>query len=368
MIAAAGLPPLTAALDPAKPYSLVSVLLDQLPVEVVGSPALRRLKLVKTLGGEHGLATEIQQYQEKSGTGIRSIAAAIQEFNLPPGEAAVLQALEKAAAFDIASRRLALLRVFRDDPVRRQLLEDCAALRLDQATRQATEALTQKYTQALFANVFTGGPEGIRTVAELVARLDQVAAHADPAERKRAQAHIRNIQQRFRLSDVSDILPFLSDFELLVTAIGYYRQGFLDLLPHMRSLETEVQSLSPPDNQLISAMLASVSHHLSRAVSWIERFFQAFDASFDNILTTAEPQTFKQLQENLQSAYATIGALLCAWGLRIQALNAFVHQQRMPPRPAARIDMIREVVCKHLTDDDFKPEDLAGPIEFLLAR
>jgi len=368
MTAAVGLPPLTAALDPANPYSLVSVPLDQLPLEVVGSASLRRLKLVKTLGGEHGLATEIQQFQEKSGTGIRSIAAAIQEFNLPHGEAAVLQALEKAAAFDIASRRLALLRVFRDDPVRRQLLEDCAALRLDHVTRQATEALTQKYTQALFANVFTGGPEGIRTVAELVARLDQASAQADPAERKRAQAHIRNIQQRFRLNDVSDILPFLSDFELLVTAIGYYRQGFLDLVPYMRNLETEVRSLSPPDNQMISTMLAAVGHHLGQATNWVERFFQAFDGSFDNILSTAEPQTFKQLQENLQSAYATIGALLCAWGLRIQALNAVVHQQRTPPRPAARIDMIRELVCKHLTDDDFKPEDLRGPVDFLLAK
>jgi hypothetical protein len=365
MTVAVELPPLTTALDPTKPYSLVSLSLDQLPVEVVGSPVLRRLKLVKTLSGEHGLATEVQQFQEKCGTGVRSIAAAIQEFNLPPGEAAVLQALEKAAAFDIASRRLALLRVFRDDPVRRQLLENCAALRLDHATRQATEALTQKYTQALFANVFTGGPEGIRTVAELVARLNQVSAHADPAERKRAHAHILNIQQRFQLNDVSDILPFLSDFELLVTAMGYYRQGFVDLVPYMRNLESEVQALSPPDSQMISAMLASVGHHLSQAVIWIERFFQAFDASFDDILSTAQPQTFKQLQENLQRAYGTIGALLCAWGLRIQALHAFTHQQRTPPRPAARIDMIREVVCKHLTGDDFKPEDLGETIDFL---
>src|SRR5229473_5793348 len=83
MAAVAAPAPLTAALDPAKPHSLVSLALGDLPVEIIGSPVLRRLKLVKTLRGKHGLETEVQQFHNESGIGIRSIAAAIREFDVP---------------------------------------------------------------------------------------------------------------------------------------------------------------------------------------------------------------------------------------------------------------------------------------------
>jgi hypothetical protein len=365
MAAAAAPPPLTDALDPTQRYSLVSLALADLPAEIIASPILRRLKLVKTLSGEHGLVTEVQQFQESSVAAIRSIDGAIQEFNLPKDEAAVLHALQSTAAFDIASRRLALMQIFRDHPVFRPLLEDCAALRFDHATQKAIEPLTRKYTQALFANVFTDGLEGIRTIGDLVSRLDQLSVHADPVERQRARAHVLNLQQRFRLNDVSDILPFFSDFELLVTAISHYRRCFLDLAPHMRRLEADVHTLSQPDNQLISAMLAMVSRHLSETVASIERFFQAFDASFDAIISTAEPNIFKELQENLQRAYATIGARLCGWGLRVQAMHAFMQQQRRPPSAQARIDIVRQVVCKHLNEGDLDPEDLKDAVAFL---
>jgi hypothetical protein len=353
---AAALPPLTAALDPAKPSSLVSLPLGDLPVEIIGSPLLRRLKLVKTLRGKHGLDTEVQQFHNDSGIGIRSIAAAISEFNVPEDEAAVLRALRRTAAFDIASRRLALLPEFRNDPIRRRLLEDCAALRFDRATRQATEALTARYTRALFAGVFAGDREG---------RLNDVAASGDPAGRKRAHAHLRDLQQRFRLNDVGELLGFFGDFELLVTAIGYYRQNFLDLAPHMQRLEMDARALSPPDNRLISDMLATVSDHLCQTLTWIEKFFNAFDASFDDIVSSAEPQTFKQLQEKLQGAYRTIGARLCAWGLRLQAMHAIAQRQHRPPKNLAQIDMIREVVCRHLIQSDLGCEEIDDAIDFL---
>jgi len=358
-------PPLTEALDPSHPYSLVCLSLSDLPAEVIGTQALRRLKLVKTLGGERGLTTEVQQFQDQSGTGIRSIAATIQEFNLPKGEVAVLRALERATAFDIASRRLALLSVLSDDPVRSRLLEDCAALRLDRASQQATEALTMKYTLALFAGVFTDGQEGVRSIGQLVARLNRASANADLAERKRAQAHVVHLQQRFQLKDVGDLLRFFGDFELLVTAIGYYRRSFAGLVPHMRQLDVNVRALSPPDDQMTATMLATVSAHLNHAVTKIEQFFDSFDASFDDILSSAEPQTFKRLQENLQRAYGRVGALLCGWGLRLQAVEAFMRRQRMPPKAQAQIDMIREVVCRHLDQSDLNFTEIDDAIRFL---
>jgi hypothetical protein len=361
----AALPPLTAALDPAKPHSLVSLALGDLPVEIIGSPALRRLKLVKTLRGKHGLETEVQQFHNESGIGIRSIAAAIREFNVPDDEASVLHALRRTASFDIASRRLALLPEFRDDPKRRRLLEESPALRFDRATQQATEAVTARYTRALFADVFAGDRQGIRSIGQLVARLNAVAASGDPAERKRARAHVRDLQDRFRLNDVGELLRFFGDFELLVTAIGYYRQNFLDLAPHMQRLDMDVRALSPPDIPLISAMLAMVSNHLHHTVTWIEKFFNAFDASFDDILSSAEPQTFKELQEKLQGTYRTIGARLCGWGLRIQAVHAFTQRQNGPVRNLAQIDMIREVVCKHLNPSDLDGDEIDAAIHFL---
>jgi hypothetical protein len=365
MTTAAALPPLTAALDPANPQSLVSLSLGDLPVEILASPVLRRLKLVKTLRGSRGLETEVQQFHNESGIGIRSIAAAIREFSVAEDEAAVLHALRRAAAFDIASRRLALLPVFRDDPLRRRLLEESAALRFDGATRQATEALTARYTRALFAGVFAGDSDGIRSIGQLVGRLNAVAAGGDAAERKRAQAHVRHLQQRFRLNDIGELLRFFGDFELLVTAIGYYRQNFLDLAPHMRRLDMDVRALSPPDIPLISTMLATVSDHLDQTVTWIEKFFNAFDASFDDILSTAEPQTFKQLQEKLQGTYRVIGGRLCAWGLRLQAMHAATQRQSGPMRNLAQIDLIREVVCKHLHPTDLDGAEIDEAIHFL---
>jgi hypothetical protein len=311
------------------------------------------------LRGKHGLETEVQQFHNESGIGIRSIAAAIREFDVPDGEAAVLHALRRTASFDIASRRLALLPEFRDDPMRRRLLEESAALRFDRATQQATEALTARYTRALFADVFAGDRQGIRSIGQLVARLNAVAASGDPAERKRARAHVRDLQHRFRLNDIGELLRFFGDFELLVTAIGYYRQNFLDLAPHMQRLDMEVRALSH------SPMLATVSDHLHHTVTWIEKFFNAFDASFDDILSSAEPPTFKQLQEKLQGTYRTIGARLCAWGLRIQAMHAFTQRQSGPVRNLAQIDMIREVVCKHLNPSDLDGDEIDEAIHFL---
>jgi hypothetical protein len=365
MAAVAAPAPLTAALDPAKPQSLVSLALGDLPVEIIGSPALRRLTLVKTLRGKDGLETEVQQFHNESGIGIRSIPAAIREFNVPEDEASVLQALSRTASFDIASRRLALLPEFRNDPRRRRLLEQSAALRFDRATQQATEALTARYTRALFADVFAGEREGMRSIGQLVARLNAVAAAGDPAERRRAQAHVRDLQQRFRLNNIGELLCFFGDFELLVTAIGYYRQNFLDLAPHMRRLDMDVRALPAADNPLISAMLAMVSDHLHQTMTWIERFFSAFDASFDDILSSAEPQTFKQLQEKLQSTYRTIGARLCAWGLRLQALHASSQRRRRPVGSLAQIDLIREVICKHLDRRDLDSHEIDEAIHFL---
>ena len=341
--------PLTDALDPANPYSLVCLPLADLPPEIIGSPSLRRVKLVKSLSGERGLVTEVQQFQESSVTGVRSIEGAIREFHLPKEEALTLLALRGVAAFDIASRRLALMRLFHDDPARGQLIEDCAALRFDPDTRQKTEALTRKYTQALFANIFTDNPEGVRSVGELVARLDKLAASSDVAERKRAQAHVLHIQQRFRLQNVGDILPFFSEFELLATAIAHYRGCYLDLVPHMQQLHADLRALNQPEHELNAIMLAQVAHSLGEARSLIENFFQAFDTSFDAIVSSAEPDTFKCLQEYLQGAYAAIGTLLCSWGLRLQAAFAFT-QQRRSLTPTSRIDMIREVICKHLNE------------------
>jgi hypothetical protein len=150
-----------------------------------------------------------------------------------------------------------------------------------------------------------------------------------------------------------------------VTAIGYYRQNFLDLAPHMRRLDMDVRALVPSDNQLISAMLDSVSEHIHQTLSSIERFFNAFDASFDDILSSAEPQTFTQLQEKLQSTYRTIGARLCAWGLRLQAMHEATQRRHRPPGHLAQIDMIREVICKHLNRSDLDPHEIDEAIRFL---
>jgi hypothetical protein len=358
--------PLTDSLDPSKPYSLVSLRLADLPEEVIGSPTLRRLTLVKTLSGAHGLVTEVQQFKEASVTGIRSIDGAIEEFNVGTGEAAVLHVLERVPAFDVATRRLALMRIFRDDPVRASLLEDCAALHFDSATRSETEALTEKYTQALFADVFTESEKGsIKTVADLITHLDKASASANPAERKRAKSHLLDIQRRFQLRDISGLIPFFSDFELLVTAIGHYRRCFLGLLPHMRLLDGDTHSLSRTADQTTTAMLTAVSRYLGQTVTWIERFFVVFDESFDKIIASAEPQTFKRLQENLQRGYAAIGALLCGWGLRIQAVDEFLQRQNRNPRAAVRIAAIREFVCKHLHEGSPDFDDLNKAIGFL---
>jgi hypothetical protein len=128
--------------------------------------------------------------------------------------------------------------------------------------------------------------------------------------------HIVHLQQRFQLKDVGDLLRFFGDFELLVTAIGYYRRSFAGLAPHMRQLDVNVRALSPPDDRMTATatMLATVSAHLNHAVTKIEQSFDSFDASFDDILSSAQPQTFKRLQESLQRAYGRIGALLCGWG------------------------------------------------------
>src|SRR5476651_1472597 len=169
--------PLTDALDPSKPYSLVSLRLGDLPTEVIRSPAFRQLTLVKTLGGAQGLITGVQQFKEGSVAGIRSIDGAIEEFDIFKDEAAVLRALEGVPAFDIATRRLALMRIYRDDAVRTSLLEGCAALQFDSATRNENEAPTEKYTQALFADVFTDDEQGsVRNVADLIDRLDKASS------------------------------------------------------------------------------------------------------------------------------------------------------------------------------------------------
>jgi hypothetical protein len=362
-----GLRPLTDSLDPSKPYSLVSLRLGDLPTEIIRSPAFRQLTLVKTLGGEHGLVTEVQQFKEGSVTGIRSIDGAIEEFNIFRDEVVVLRALEGVPAFDIATRRLALTRLFRDDPMRTALIEDCPALQFDSAMRNENEGLTEKYTQALFADVFTDDEKGsIRSVADLIDRLDKASSSAVPAERARAKSHLVDIQQRFQLHDITDLIPFFSDFELLVTAIGHYRRCFLDLLPHMEALDTELRTLSRATDQMTTAMLTSVSRFLRETVDWIQRFFTAFDESFDKIIASAEPQTFNHLQENLQIGYAAIGALLCGWGLRIQAVDAFMQRQRPAPRAAARIGVIREFVCKHLHEGSSDFANLENAIDFLL--
>jgi hypothetical protein len=357
---------LTDSLDPSKPYSLVSLRLADLPNEVIGSPSLRRLTLVKTLSGAHGLVTEVQQFKEASVTGIRSVDGAIEEFNVPDREAAVLRALEGVPAFDIATRRLALMRIFRDDPIRAALLEDCAALRFDSATRKESEGLTDKYTQALFADVFAESEKGsTQTVADLIGQLVRASASPDPAERKRAKSHLVDIQRRFQLNDISDLIPFLSDFELLVTAIGHYRRCFLDLLPKLELQDAELYTLTLATDPMTSTMLTTVSRYLGQTVILIEKFFVTFDESFDKIVSSAEPQTFNQLQENLQKGYAAIGALLCGWGIRIQAVDEFTQRQRRIPRAAARIGAIREFVCKHLHDGSSDFEDLNKAIDFL---
>lgn len=173
-----------------------------------------------------------------------------------------------------------------------------------------------------------------------------------------------HMQQRFQLNDVSDRLPFFSEFELLVTAIGHYRRCYLDLVPHMQRLQAELRALAEPDSERNAAMLAQVARSLGQTMSLVETFFQAFDVSFDAIVSNAEPRTFRLLHEYLQGAYATIGVLLCGWGLRLQALSAST-QRRRSPTGFARTDVIREVVCKHLDQSHADIGALRYATEFL---
>ncbi len=353
-----------AAIDPLDPHSLVALPLGGLPEEIINTPAFRKLLMVKTLSGRNGVATELQQFKEKgAGVGIRGIDDAIREFEATANDRMVLQALEKVAGLDIASVRQVLIRIYRNDTERLNLIDSCDALRFDRATRKENERWTRRYINSLFAEIFRESSD-IKTTGELVLALDDAYSSEDPKRRKVAREHLQILQNKFKLGGEDEIVPFLTDFELLASAVSYYRRYYAEMQPLMREFREDLVRLEATANPFSRGMLSTVNRHLAKTMDHFERFFRTFDDCFEVVIGDVRPNTFKELQATLQRAYSQLGALLCGWGLRLQAWHEYGQTHRNAGAHS-RIDMVREYVCKYLYENYPNPEDLDEHIDFL---
>lgn len=282
-----------------------------LPLAIIPfqTPAIKRARLIKNAR----LHSVIELFDDpKTGSGQMEIAHIGQEFgwepNVPHPDWVILYKLGKLPSFDVYSLRVEL----REQGI---AVDEHFELKLSpQKSRELASYMTT-FTHPLILEIYGAGDQSIQTFE------DVIALFKDPDVEK-AREKLRMMARKLEIR-VTDIPRFLEDYGDIFLSLSYYRQGLDHVLPiasqFLESLgEIRANRQLKGDPALMQAcdvMETAIKRHLSS----LNRRFLTFDRETKDMWSEITAERFRRVQRMIEGYHVTIGGVLCALTLKMNA-------------------------------------------------
>lgn len=282
-----------------------------LPLEgmPITTPALRRARLIRN----GRLQTMLELYAGVDmGSGQIAIEDVGKEFGwvrLPPHpDLVLLRKLAALASYDVYSLRILL----RDNGI---AVGSMTALRLSPAKMAELTTYMSEFTRPLLTQIYGADAAPCQSFDDLIGLF------RDP-DVKRAREKLAMMAEQLGIG-IAEIPKFLEDYGDTFMSVSYYRscldalgpptEAFLDSLHEIRGnrqLKHDADLM-----QTCEAMQRSVTGLMTSIRGLFAHFEQSTQGMWDDL--TAE--RFRELERTIRSYHTTIGGVLCALSVKINA-------------------------------------------------
>jgi hypothetical protein len=290
--------------------------LDWMPVT---TPALRRARLIRN----GRLQTMVELFGGVDmGSGQIAIEDVGKEFGWvrlsPHPDLVLLRKLAELPSYDVYSLRILL----RDNGI---AVGSMDALRLSPAKTAELTAYMTGFTRPLLAQIYGADQVSYQTFDDLIALFRS-------PDVQRAREKLTLMADRLGI-DVTEIPRFLEDYGDIFMSVSYYRNCFDGLGPptacfldSLREIRENRQLKQDPDlMETCEAMQRSITGLMTRISSLFTQFEQSTNGMWDNL--TAD--RFRELESTIRSYHTTIGGVLCALSVKINAWNRVFPERHL---------------------------------------
>lgn len=289
--------------------SLYILPLAMVPVQTA---ALRRARLIKNAR----LQSAIEFFEGADiGSGQLPVEDLRKEFGwsrVPPHpDLVLLRKLALLSSYDVYSLRILL----RQHGI---VVNDLDAFRLSPAKVQDLTTYMTEFTRPLMVQIYGDEDRSIQTFDDIVALF------RDPDVRK-ARDKLKNMADRLGIG-LAEIPKFLEDYGDIFLSLSYYRNCLdrispvIDTFLHsLREIRGNYQ-LKQDNNLMHTCDVIEVA--INDMMSSITGRFENFDRSTKDLWNNLTAERFRKVETAITSYHTTIGGVLCALSVKIDAWSA----------------------------------------------
>ena len=326
-----------------------------LPLSVlpIKTAALKRARMVKNVR----LQSVIEMFTEEgTGSGQLSVRDISQEFDWPDDSShpdhIMLRKLAQMPSFDVYSLRIKL----REHGIK---VEDEDELKLSpEKIKDLTECMST-FTHPLIAEIY--GTDNI-DISDL---SDIMKLFRDP-DIKKAKEKLEQMADKLGI-ELMEIPKFLEDYGDIFLSLSYYQQC-------LDRIEPVIEEFFAAMDEIRSNYQLSQDKNLMKTCDMLERTindlmadisgrFETFDRSTKEMWNDISAERFSRVKELIKSYHTTIGGVLCALSVKIDAWHALFPSKDIGG-PVKRGDFIMTEMKQGI--DKIKKIEAAVPIMALL--
>jgi hypothetical protein len=276
------------------------------------TPGLKRARMIKNVR----LESVVEIFSEEgSGSGQMNVRDVGQLFGWPEDEIhpdmVLLRKLALLPSFDVYSLRIALRKHGID-------VENQQALKLSPAkTRDLTTYMTG-FTHALISEIYGSTDLDIENFDDIIALF------RDP-DIKKAKQQLDVMATKLGI-ELGDIPAFLEDYGDIFLSLSYYRQSldeiepvFEEFLDSMDEIRSNWQLKQDQNLMRTCNMLQSTINEL---MAEITGRFENFEQGTKDLWNDISAKRFQRVKTLIESYHTTIGGVLCALSVKIDAWHA----------------------------------------------
>lgn len=297
-------------LEPIEDTDMDSLFILPLSIIPLKTPALARARMIKNqrLQGVIEFFSDID-----TGSGQVDVNAVPKAMGWDldqgiPDDLLVLRRLAPMPSYDVFSLRILLRQA--GVPVR-----ESVALRLSEEKNKELAGYMKSFTGPLLCQIY--GTEGI----DIQGFEDIVALFRDP-DVKSARQKLKMMAEKLEI-DMLEIPAFLEDYGDIFLSLSYYRQCLDRLTPHLGNYLSSMDILRSNwqvrNDYTLMRTCTSIEQTLNDLSLAITGRFENFDRQTQQMWSQISAVRFRQVKEMIQSYHISIGGILCALTVKMNA-------------------------------------------------
>ncbi len=280
--------------------------LSILPFE---TPALHRARLIKNVR----LDSVVEFFRDiNTGSGQMDIDGLITEFGWPHDpphpDLVLLRKLATIPSYDVYSLRILL----RDHGI---TVNQVDALKLSDGKIKELSDYMTAFTRPLIMQIYGGDDLSIRNFDDIIALF------RDP-DIKKAREKLEIMAGKLEIKP-SEVPKFLEDYGDIFLSLSYYRQCLDHIEPIIETFLDAMEEIRKnwqlrQDANLIKTC-AMIKYTINGLMTSITGRFENFDRTTMDMWNNISAERFRKVEKLIQSYHTTIGGMLCALSLKMNA-------------------------------------------------